>query len=65
MNGDILRMDIRKNTTTGVKQYKNGLEKAVFTDKDYLLPIPQDEMDKNELFVQTQAIIDSKKTRDC
>lgn len=53
MNGDILRMDIRKNTTTGVKQYKKMVwKKAVFTDKDYLLPIPQDEMDKNELFVQ-------------
>lgn len=53
LNTDFLRMDIRKNIATGVKTYKKVVwKKAVFTDKDYLLPIPQDEIDKNELLTQ-------------
>ena len=49
------RMDIVKNLSTGVKTYTVNTMKNftfVFTDKDYLLPIPQAEIDKNSLLVQ-------------
>ncbi|WP_149526124.1 MULTISPECIES: RagB/SusD family nutrient uptake outer membrane protein [Sphingobacterium] len=53
LNTDFLRMDIRRDPTTGKKTYKKVVwKKAVFTDKDYLLPVPQDELDKNELLTQ-------------
>jgi hypothetical protein len=49
------RMDIVKNLTTGVKTYTvNTMQQFtfVFTDKNYLVPIPQSEIDKNPLLVQ-------------
>lgn len=49
------RMDVVKNLSTGGKTYTvNTMAefKFVFTDKDYLLPIPQVEIDKNALLVQ-------------
>ena len=49
------RMDIVKNLTTGEKTYSvNVMEnfQFVFTDKNYLLPVPQAEIDKNSLLVQ-------------
>jgi hypothetical protein len=50
-----LRMDIVKNLTTGKKTYTvnpMGNFTFGFTDKNYLLPIPQSEIDKNPLLVQ-------------
>ena len=49
------RINIVKNLTTGVKTYTiNTMAqyKFVFTDKNYLLPIPQSERDKNSLLEQ-------------
>jgi hypothetical protein len=49
------RINIFKDLTTGVKTYTiNTMAqyKFVFTDKDYLLPIPQSERDKNSLLDQ-------------
>jgi hypothetical protein len=49
------RMDIVKDLATGVKTYTvNTREnfKFVFADKNYLVPIPQKEIDKNPLLVQ-------------
>ncbi|HZK93867.1 MAG TPA: RagB/SusD family nutrient uptake outer membrane protein [Prolixibacteraceae bacterium] len=49
------RMDIVKNLTTGVKTYTiNTMQQFtfVFTDKNYLVPIPQTEIDKNPLLKQ-------------
>ena len=49
------RMDIVKNLTTGVKTYTiNTMQQFtfVFTDKNYLMPIPQTEIDKNPLLKQ-------------
>ncbi len=50
-----LRMDIEKTPATGAKTYNvDTMEqfKFVFTDKDYLVPIPQSEIDKNPLLLQ-------------
>lgn len=49
------RMDVHKDPSTGVKTYTiNTMEqfKFVFTDKNYLLPIPQSEIDKNSALIQ-------------
>lgn len=49
------RMDIVKDPVTGVKKYTvNTMEnfKFVFTDKNYLVPIPQKEIDKNPMLTQ-------------
>ncbi|HRE51042.1 MAG TPA: RagB/SusD family nutrient uptake outer membrane protein [Flavitalea sp.] len=49
------RMDIYKDLVTGHKTYVvNVMTQApyVFTDKNYLVPIPQTEIDKNPLLVQ-------------
>jgi starch-binding outer membrane protein, SusD/RagB family len=55
LNGLPLRMDIIKDLSTGIKTYtvnQIGDNTMIFKDKDYLLPIPQSEMDKNNLLVQ-------------
>jgi len=49
------RIDIVKNLTTGVKTFTiNTMQQFTFgfTDKNYLVPIPQSEIDKNPLLVQ-------------
>lgn len=49
------RMDIVKDLNTGTKTYAiNTIESFtfVFTDKNYLVPIPQAEIDKNPLLIQ-------------
>ncbi|MEO5996378.1 MAG: RagB/SusD family nutrient uptake outer membrane protein [Chitinophagaceae bacterium] len=49
------RMDIVRNPVTGAKSYTvNTIElfKFTFTDKNYLVPIPQSEIDKNPLLKQ-------------
>jgi starch-binding outer membrane protein, SusD/RagB family len=47
------KMIIMKNQTTGVKTYTvNAFNPRTFYDKNYLVPIPQSEIDKNSLLVQ-------------
>jgi starch-binding outer membrane protein, SusD/RagB family len=52
MNSNALMMDIRKQTD-GSKVYTiKTMYKRGFADKNYLVPIPQSEIDKNALLVQ-------------
>lgn len=54
------RMDIVKDLTTGVMTYTvNTMSQFtfVFTDKDYLLPVPQDEIDKDPELVQNPGYV--------
>lgn len=47
------KMIIIKNLTTGVKTYTvNAFNPRAFYDKNYLVPIPQSEIDKNPLLIQ-------------
>jgi starch-binding outer membrane protein, SusD/RagB family len=54
MNTDATRMDVRKNTTTGVFTYTvQSMYKRSFVDpKHYRVPIPQAEIEKNALLIQ-------------
>lgn len=53
MNSPATRMDVRKNTTTGVFTYTvQTMYQRGFADKNYLLPIPQAEIEKNAKLVQ-------------
>ncbi len=53
MNTDATRIDIRKNLTTGVKTYTvQTMYKRGFTDKNYLVPIPLTEIEKNANLAQ-------------
>lgn len=53
MNTPAMKIDIRKNLTTGVKTYTpQVMYQRGFTDKNYLLPIPQAEIEKNANLLQ-------------
>lgn len=55
LNKNPLGMDIVLNPATGTKTYTvNTMAnfKSVFTDKNYLIPIPQTEIYKNQLLTQ-------------
>jgi starch-binding outer membrane protein, SusD/RagB family len=47
------RMSVIKNTTTGIITYTVvKIEDRAFVDRNYILPIPQTEIEKNELLTQ-------------
>jgi hypothetical protein len=53
MNSDATRIDIRKDLATGVKTYTvQTMYKRGFTDKNYLVPIPLAETQKNANLAQ-------------
>jgi hypothetical protein len=54
LNVNAKKMTVTKNTTTGVRTYTVGdfLPARAFSDKNYLLPIPQTEIDRDPLLVQ-------------
>ncbi len=53
MNTPATRMDIRKDLTTGVRTFTvQTMYQRGFTDKNYLIPIPQAEIEKNANLVQ-------------
>jgi hypothetical protein len=53
MNTDATRIDIRKNLTTGVRTFTvQTMYKRGFTDKNYLVPIPLTEIEKNAKLAQ-------------
>ncbi len=53
MNTPATKIDIRKDLTTGVKTYTvQTMYQRGFTDKNYLVPIPQAEIEKNAKLVQ-------------
>ncbi len=53
MNTPATRMDIKKDIATGEKTYTvETMYQRAFSDKDYLVPIPQSEIEKNKLLIQ-------------
>lgn len=53
MNTPATKIDIRKNLTTGVRTFTvQTMYQRGFTDKNYLVPIPQAEIEKNAKLVQ-------------
>ena len=53
MNTPATRMDVRKNLTTGVRTFTvQTMYQRAFSDKNYLLPIPQAEIEKNAKLIQ-------------
>ena len=53
LNYSAMKMDIIKDLTTGKKTYTvSAFSSRAFSDKNYLVPIPQSEIDKNALLIQ-------------
>lgn len=54
LNVNAKKMSVIKNTTTGVRTYTviDFLPARAFFDKNYLLPIPQTEIDRDPLLIQ-------------
>ena len=58
MNTPATRMDIRKDLTTGVRTFTvQTMYQRGFTDKNYLIPIPQAEIEKNANLVQPGVLV--------